>query len=253
MHRSILALAIGATLLAAMPILTAGALAAPATASAAKPAAGKAAQLDKFYADFWEAQLKLNPVQATFIGDPRYNDQMPDFFSKKYIDQVNRFNEQWLAKAKAIGPEGLTGQALLSYDIFVKQQQDAIDGERFHGELMPIDQFNNVALLAIQLGSGSNAQPFATVKDYDNWLARASKIPAIWDSAIANMREGVKQGIVEPKVLMAKVRPATRLGDQGQARGQRVLGPDQEHAQEFQRRRQGAPDRGLPPPDRRPN
>ena len=49
----------------------------PATA----PAADKAAQLDKFYADYWEALLKLNPLQATFQGDNRYNDQMPDFYS----------------------------------------------------------------------------------------------------------------------------------------------------------------------------
>lgn len=180
----------------------------PATdAASAAPASSKAAQLDQLYAQFWEEQLKLNPVQATFVGDPRYNDQLPNFFSKAYIDQVNRFNEQWLAKVKAIGSDGLNGQALLSYQIFVKQQQDAVDGEQFHNELLPIDQFNNIALMAVQLGSGTNAQPFQTVKDYDNWLARAGKIPAIYDQAIANMREGVKEGIVQPRVLMVKVVP----------------------------------------------
>ncbi len=167
----------------------------------------KAAQLDKFYTDFWEASLKLNPVQATYVGDPRYNDQFPNFLSKDYIDQLNAFNEAWLAKARAIGADGLSGQALLSYNIFIQQQQDAIDGERFHDELLPIDQFNNFAMAAVQLGSGTDAQPFKTVKDYDDWLARAGKIPTAFDQAIINMREGVKLGIVEPKVLMVKVVP----------------------------------------------
>ncbi|MBS0212414.1 MAG: DUF885 domain-containing protein [Proteobacteria bacterium] len=217
MHRSALAFAIAVTLMAATPVFASGAAtiaaspsadaSAATTPSVAAAAAAKAARLDKLYADFWEASLKLNPLQATFIGDPRYNDQMPNFLSKDYIDQTNRFNEQWLAKAKAIGSAGLSGQALLSYQIFIEQQQDAVDGERFHNELLPIDQFNNMALMAVQLGSGTNAQPFQTVKDYDDWLARASKIPAIFDTAIANMREGVKEGIVQPKVLMVKVIP----------------------------------------------
>jgi len=207
MKRSLLVAAIAATLLVASPSFAQDATQDAAMASTTAPSSAKAAQLEKFYADFWEASLKLNPIQATFVGDPRYNDQLPDFFSKAYIDETNRFNEAWLAKARAIGPQGLSGQALLSYDLFVKQQQDAIDGERFHNELLPIDQFNNVAMLALQLGAGGNAQPFQTVKDYDNWLARASKIPAMWDSAIANMREGVRQGIVQPKALMVKVVP----------------------------------------------
>lgn len=213
MHKSTLALAIVASLLAATSAfaqnaaMTTPAASPSATTPAGTPVATKAAQLDKLYADFWEASLKLNPIMATFIGDPRYNDQLPDFLSKAYIEKVNHFNEDWLAKAKAIGPDGLSGQALLSYEIFVKQQQDAVDGERFHGELLPIDQFNNLALMAVQLGSGTNAQPFQTVKDYDDWLTRAGKIPAIYDTAIDNMREGVKQGIVQPKVLMVKVIP----------------------------------------------
>ncbi len=221
MHKPILAVAIAAALCAGSAIPVAAfaqstQAAAPHTdvqvpraqdAQERPPVSSKAAQLDKLYVDFWEAQLKLNPIQATFVGDPRYNDQLPNFLSKEYIDQANAFNAEWLAKAKSIGPVGLSGQARLSYDMFVKQQQDAIDGERFPNELLPIDQFNNLALLAVQLGSGTNAQPFQTVKDYDNWLARAGKVPAIYDQAIANMREGVQKGIVQPHALMVKVIP----------------------------------------------
>ncbi|MFS8064187.1 MAG: DUF885 domain-containing protein, partial [Luteimonas sp.] len=34
----------------------------------------KATQLNQLYDQFWEESLKLNPIQATFQGDPRYND-----------------------------------------------------------------------------------------------------------------------------------------------------------------------------------
>ena len=41
---------------------------------AAAPASDKAARLDALYHDYWEEVLRLNPVQATFQGDNRYND-----------------------------------------------------------------------------------------------------------------------------------------------------------------------------------
>jgi uncharacterized protein (DUF885 family) len=55
------------------------------------------------------------------------------------------------------------------------------------------------------LGSGTNAQPFKTVADYEAWVRRASHVPALFDQAIANMKEGAAKRIVQPKVLMVKV------------------------------------------------
>jgi len=73
-------------LVLAVTLSLAGVVAAPSFAKApdAKPAASasksdKAAQLNALYDQYWEEVLKLNPLQATFQGDPRYNDQMPNF------------------------------------------------------------------------------------------------------------------------------------------------------------------------------
>ena len=167
----------------------------------------KSAQLDTLYADFWEESLKLNPLQATFVGDPRYNDQLPNFLAPEYRKQNHDFNLRWQQKAEAIGADGLDGQALLSYKIFLRDLQNHLDGDRFPSELQPIDQFRNFATTAVMLGSGTGAQPFKTVKDYDDWLARAGKFPVLFEQAISNMREGVKAGVTQPKVLMVKVVP----------------------------------------------
>jgi uncharacterized protein (DUF885 family) len=187
---------------------------APATAvlaadapAAAETAATKAQQLDKLYNQFWEESLVLNPITGTFVGDPRYNSQLPNFLSAEERAKNHEFTQRWLDKVQAIGPDGLDGQARISYDIFVRNQQLALEGERFPGWMMPIDQFNNFGSFAAQMGSGDLAQPFATVKDYDDWLARARLLVPIFDTAIANMREGVAAGVVNPKPLMAKVIP----------------------------------------------
>ncbi|MBN8212952.1 MAG: DUF885 family protein [Xanthomonadales bacterium] len=170
-------------------------------------AESKAQTLNRLYGEYWEELLRLNPIQATFQGDPRYNDQLPNFLTEESRRENHAFTERWLRKIETIGDKGLSGQDLLSYEIFVKNAKDSLEGEKFPGYLMPIDQFTNLGGLAAQLGSGTNAQPFKTVKDYDDWRARGSKLAPIFDQAIANMREGMRTGVVQPKALMTKVLP----------------------------------------------
>jgi uncharacterized protein (DUF885 family) len=177
------------------------------TSGLAHAAESRAAQLNTMYAEFWEENLKLNPLTATFAGDPRYNAELPNFFSPEFEAQSKAFEQKYLERARAIGTEGLTGQDRLSWDIFTLNRQSAIEEFDFPDRLLPVDQFQNIANYVAQFGSGQSAQPFATVKDYDDWLKRAGKVPAIFDQAIANMREGVKAGVVQPRVLMEKVLP----------------------------------------------
>ncbi len=180
---------------------------APPAAAATAPAADKAAQLDRLYAEYWEEVLKMNPIQATFQGDARYNDRMPDFYSKAFRDESRAFTRRWLERVEAIGPEGLSGQDLISYEIFVNEAKDSLFAEKFPGWMLPVNQMGSIVTYAAMLGSGTGAQPFKTVKDYDNWLARGSRFPVLVDSAIANMREGMKAGVVQPRALMVKVGP----------------------------------------------
>jgi uncharacterized protein (DUF885 family) len=166
-----------------------------------------AAQLNSLYAEFWEENLKLNPLTATFAGDPRYNAELPNILAPEFESKTRAFQQKYLDRARAIGTKSLTGQDRLSYDIFTLNRESELESLKFPELLLPVDQFYNIANSFAQLGSGTSAQPFATVKDYDDWLARAAKGPAIFDQAIVNMRNGVKAGVVQPRVLMEKVLP----------------------------------------------
>lgn len=167
----------------------------------------KAQQLTLLYDQYWDASLKLNPLQATFQGESRYNDQLPNFLSPAFRQQSHDFTTLWLTKVEAIGPDGLSGQDLLSYQIFVRDARSALAAEQFPSWMLPINQFYNIASIAVVMGSGTGAQPFNTVKDYDNWSRRALGIPDLFDQAITNMRAGMQAGVVQPKALMEKVLP----------------------------------------------
>ena len=212
LRRSILTLSLALAIAAcgrdaSTPPATPEATTAAAPAPAAKDPAAIAAELDALYEEYFEEGLKLNPIQATFIGDPRYNDQLPNFLSAEYRQQQHDYNQKYLDRAKAIDPSTLDGQARLSYDIFVRDLAMSIESERFPGWMQPVNQFGSFASFFPQLASGKGAQPFKTVQDYDNWLKRVAVVPSIFDTAIANMKEGVAKGVVQPKVLMNKVLP----------------------------------------------
>ncbi len=202
--------ALGLAVALALGTALAGCATGPATApaaSAAEVAGTKAERLEGLYAQYWEELLELNPLQATFQGDPRYNDRLPNFLSADYRDRSEAFTREWLQKVEAVGPDGLEGQALLSYEIFVRDARNALEGTRFPGWMQPLNQFYNFASTAVQLGSGTSAQPFRTVDDYDDWRKRAAQVPVIFDQAIANMRIGMREGVVQPTALMEKVLP----------------------------------------------
>jgi len=189
-------------------LASSGALATPVHPQASTAAqSGKAAKLDAMYAQYWEEFLRLNPVAATYQGDARFNDQLPDTYSAAYRQRMHDFHARWLQRVEPMGLTGLNEQARISYQIFVRQEKEALEGERYPGWMLPVDQMGSIATSMAQLGSGTGAQPFKTVKDYDNWLARGNRIPVLVDSIIGDMRQGMKAGVVQPRALMVKVVP----------------------------------------------
>ncbi|MBD0300392.1 MAG: DUF885 domain-containing protein, partial [Nitrososphaera sp.] len=73
--------------------------------------------------------------------------------------------------------------------------------------LIPFTQFRGIPLTLAQYGSGTVVQPFKTIKDYEDWISRASVFPGWVDSAIVYFRRGMVQNIVLPQQLVVKMIP----------------------------------------------
>ena len=186
---------------------------APSVAPEASPAASVAAavdasaQLDGLLERYFEDQLRMNPLLATFIGDHRYDDRLPNSLGPEYRAEAKALNERYLADLLAIDPAGLTAADRISYDIFKRERERERAAERFPGHLLPLNQAGSLLTVMPALGAGGNAQPFATVEDYEHWLERLQGLVAWMDQAIVNMREGMDRGVVQPRPVMEKVLP----------------------------------------------
>lgn len=76
--------------------------------------------------------------------------------------------------------------------------------------MMPFTQIYNLPTTLGQLGTGTGAQPFRMVRDYNIWLARVSRFPVQAESTIANFRQGAKAAVILTKVLVLKTVPNCR-------------------------------------------
>jgi uncharacterized protein (DUF885 family) len=163
--------------------------------------------LHALFDEHFERDLEMNPLSATFIGDYRYNDRLANSNSPEYIAAAKAMDEEFLARLLAIDRDELNYQDQLSYDLFKINREQSLEGYQFPSELQPINQFYSMTSFFVQLGSGTSAHPFKTVKDYEDFLSRADQFSIYIDQVITNMKEGVKQGVTQPRILMEKLVP----------------------------------------------
>ena len=164
-------------------------------------------RLDALFESYFEEALELSPLLATYIGDHRYDDRLPNSIGPEHIAATRAMNRKYLEAIRAIDPAGLAPAHRISYDIFLREREREARAERFPFELLPINQAGSLLTVMPALGAGSNAQPFATAKDYENWLRRLDGLAVWMDQAIVNMRQGAARGVVQPRAVMEKVLP----------------------------------------------
>jgi uncharacterized protein (DUF885 family) len=175
--------------------------------AALRPAAPQAG-LDRLVEAYFDEWLALNPTTATEIGDHRFDDRLELAPAAAHETASVALEARYRAAAAAIDPAALDDAARLTREMFLYGRDMALERGRHPWRLLPISQFDGGLATDMALyGSATGAQPFATMADYDRWLARAGRFPLWVDAAIAAMREGMARGIVHPRVVMAKTLP----------------------------------------------
>ncbi|HEX5001421.1 MAG TPA: DUF885 domain-containing protein, partial [Bacteroidia bacterium] len=160
-----------------------------------------------FLQQYYDQRMELFPFEATANGDNRFNDRMPIEITIAYHNQMKSFYEGILQGLSTYHRDSLSREDRISYDILEWESRMGLEGLEFPDQLIPINQFWSLPLTLAQLGSGQSNQPFHTVIDYDNWLKRAGHFSEWCDTAIANMRIGIKEGYTLTNILAERVVP----------------------------------------------
>jgi uncharacterized protein (DUF885 family) len=179
-------------------------------ACAATPARNPNAALDALVEEYFDSQLELSPMDSTAIGESKYDDRLDETTSPGFREKDIGIQRAFLDRARLIDAAKLSPSAHITWEIFVGEREQALAGQKFPEELMPLNQMAGLPMDLAVYGSGSGPQPFGTAQEYDRFLKRLREFPRWADGAIAMMREGLQRGITVPRPAMAKVLPQLR-------------------------------------------
>jgi len=152
-------------------------------------------------------RLELNPSLATFAGDHRYDDRLENPIAPAYLQAARALEAGFLQRALQIDRTALGERAQLTLEVFLHDRRIALEGFRYPEELLPLNQFWSRVNEFAQMGGGTGIHPFVTERDYRNWLSRVHDFVAWTDQAIVNLRRGIEQGVVLPRIVVDRVLP----------------------------------------------
>ena len=148
--------------------------------------------------EIWQYELSISPLLASSEGDQALADQLSDISPAALKAQ----NEQWRRyadKLNGINPATLNDDARISLLMQQYRINNYIDEYRYRSYLVPITSeygFHSA------MGSLANYTRFRSAQDYQNYLSRLSALGPYFDQNIAYMKQGLKEGYTQPKVVL---------------------------------------------------
>ena len=157
-------------------------------------------RLHKLFDAEWERTLRESPTWASNLGDRRYNKKWSDM-SLEAANRSHRANQTALTTLKSIDFDSLSKADKLNYRLFEREIRQSVEVFDFGWHLVPLNQRGGIQ----DSNSVADSLSFDAVRDYDDWIARLEAFPAYMDQTIARMNEGIRRGIVHPKVVMKRI------------------------------------------------
>lgn len=159
------------------------------------------ARLHKLFDLDWERSMHESPEYATSVGYPGMDGLWTDM-SQEAIDK-RKAELQWpLSVLKAVDRSKLSSADQLNYDLFRRDVEMGIEGNKYPGELLAISQLGGIQQSVAQM---LDQMPKTSVQGYENMLSRLRGTPALVDQNITLLKRGMEQGVTTPKIILRAV------------------------------------------------
>ena len=188
----------------AVPALFLAATSQVASPQAPAPVASRLAAQNVLFDESWQANLKMNPILATAVGDYRYNDQLGDYSLAAPAERHKREVGD-LARIKAIDAAGFPEQDLVSHDLFLRQLQQRVEDYDLQEFEMPLTSSGGGGGIHALLADMPLSMPFDSVKHYEDYIARLHQIPRALQQTEEVLRAGVSDHLVPVRFVAEKV------------------------------------------------
>ena len=161
-------------------------------------AAEDSQKFQSIYEKEWAFRLKENPMFASYVGVDDYADMLS---RESEADQARRA-EFWKGirgELDGVSCQRLERTECINFRIFQAQMDNFINAYQTRSYLIPFNSDWGFYMSWTRMPSDTD---FGTVEDYKNYLARLHQMPRAMDEYISLMREGLKTGMTQPRVIL---------------------------------------------------
>lgn len=163
-------------------------------------------QLDRLFADDTRTEQALDPLGALGRGEAVPQELLAMLFTPELTARQRALNARSLAALAAIDRTLLDGQHRLSYDVFqatLTIQRDLLSpaSQALLG-VQPFNHFNGFPVEFPEMAATDEGDTLIGVGDFEARIATERALPILFANAIARFREGMTNGIVEPRLTV---------------------------------------------------
>ena len=148
----------------------------------------------------WQRGIDENPLYASSMGNLDKNDQWPEYSVEK-IKTNYEHDLKILTQLNQLDSDAFSDDNLLNLQLFKDQYINSTELYQFKNFLMPFSHRGGIQLQH----ESAETLPLRSVKHYEDWLSRLSKIDHYIDSHIDVAKAGMADNIMPPRILMQRV------------------------------------------------
>ena len=148
----------------------------------------------------WQRGIDENPLYASSMGNLDKNDQWPEYSVEK-IQTNYEHDLKILTQLNQLDSDAFSDDNLLNLQLFKDQYKNSTELYQFKNFLMPFSHRGGIQLQH----ESAETLPLRSVKHYEDWLSRLSKIDHYIDSHIDVAKAGMADNIMPPRILMQRV------------------------------------------------
>ncbi len=152
-------------------------------------------------AEYWDGVLRRNPILATFFGDYRFNDRLPDIGPVGRADEESALRSV-LKRLDGFGDLPLEQEDQITRDMLRVAVQAGLDALRLRLDEMSVDQMDGPQVWLLEL---INWHPTDTSEHVEQFVARLNAFDRFMDQYLDVLQDGIRDGRTAPTIAVERV------------------------------------------------
>ena len=156
--------------------------------------------LHALFAEAWGRDLRDDPLEASYYGEHRFDGLLPDL-SPAAIAEREAAERETLERVRSIDRASLSAPDRLNADLFTRIYRERVAAQPFKPYLYQLLSRDGLHTLS----ETTELLPFASVHDYDQWLARLRAVGRYLDESTALLRIAMRERRMQPHAVLDRI------------------------------------------------